>query len=550
MVASAHQNTIVPAQGETEEAFTYRAHYALMPSVPDPDARNQIVWDAWDSVHGNAYRDRAVKYFGTEKYRHVPSVCYFYEHSTTGRDGSEHKYTFRELADIAKNQNRRTDTNCYSAIASHHTSDFMKGPDKEPRTIGFSGVYRMGMVDPVEPKWGIFADEFHRNDASRIFDDRRRRSVEVLRFKDGRTPVLDPVATLGVDSPRLNLPVARYEAEEGAIERYSFMSSFASVGANSSYIPKTEYGFGGGADGVQDNEPQGSAMGNRIGPEDLKMILDGLRSLPEMKFLREQMQAGMGMQQPSGPPVAPPAAPQPDASPAGAPVPDVPPLGSEMKVPMGMGGVAPAGMGAMQMGMSPKQPYSASPLMPSQQSSNYSGESDEVDKEQYQALEAENANLRQQYSEVAQRCESLSEANKKIMTDLGQQRAAVAAIQRKACDSDRKDLINELVEKYSDLADREALCTKCLYSRGSEMDNNAFVNYIEMLEETYSAVRAKQPTNMGMIPEGVTPQEASEQERYSAIMDRFNHPLPADGELDYDQIEAKLIQEGRLQPRK
>jgi hypothetical protein len=548
MVASATQNMIVPAQGETEEAFIYRAHYALMASIPDPDTRNQVVWDAWDSAHGNAYRDRAVRYFN-ENYRHVPSVCIFYEHSTTGRDGSEHKYTFRELADIARNQNRRTDTNCYSAIASHHTSDFAKGPDKEPKAIGYAGVFRMGMVDPEQPKWGIFADEFHRNDASRIFDDRRRRSVEVLRFKDGRTPVLDPIATLGVDSPRLNLPVARYEAEEGAeIERYSFMSSFAAVGPNSSYIPKTEYGFN---DSASDNEPQGSAMGNRIGPDDVKAILDALRALPEMKFIREQMQGGMGGMQPPAPVGPPSASPQPDPTPMGAPtpgVPDVPPPGSEMKVPMG--GPMSSGMGnPMQMGMNPKQPYGASPLMPSQ-SSNYSGESDEVEKERYEALEAENASLREKYSEVVSRCETLSDSNKRIMQDLAQQRQAVASIQRKACDADRKDLINELCEKYSDLADREALYSKCLYSHNSEMDNESFVNYIEMLEETYSTVRAKQPTSMGMIPQGVTPQEASEQERYSAIMDRFSMALPGDADLDYDQLEAKLVSEGRLQPRK
>jgi hypothetical protein len=314
------------------------------------------------------------------------------------------------------------------------------------------------------------------------------------------------------------------------------MSGFAAVGPNSSYVPKTEYGFN---DSGSDNEPQGSALGNRIGPDDVKAILDALRALPEMKYIREQMNGAM-------PPAGPPEAQQPDMPPSGAGVPSVPPPGSEMKVPMGGMGGMPA---PMPMGMS-QQPYGASPLMPSQQSSNYSGESDEVEKERYEALEAENASLREKYSEVVSRCETLSDSNKRIMSDLAQQRQAVASIQRKACDSDRKDLINELCEKYSDLADREALYAKCLYSHNSEMDNESFVNYVEMLEETYSTVRAKQPTSIGMIPQGVTPQEASEQERYSAIMDRFSMALPADADLDYDQLEAKLVQEGRLQPRK
>lgn len=532
MVTSSAQNQyIAPSPNESESEFVYRAHYALMDSVRDPSQRNQIVWDAWDRSRGNTIRDRAVSYFPPEKYRHVPAVCYFYEHSTMGRDGSEHRYSFKELADITTNQNKRADTDCYSAIASHHTSDLVKGPGREPWTVGFAGVYRLGMVDANEPKWAIFADEFHRKDQLKLFDDRRRRSVEVLRFRNGATPILDPIATLGVDSPRLNLPVARYEGEAtGEIERYSFMS-MASVGANSSYVPnmeKQQYEFGGSA--PLSNTPQGSAMGGNLSPQDIQQIVDAFRAIPEMQWAKQQMQqaqkgtqSDVGISQGSttlggGPSEQPP-----------APMPAPAPMNES---PLSLPQVPPT-----------NQPGPASPVM--QPNQMYSHEGDEVEKERYEALEAENAQLKERYS-------SLSEANKKMLDQMRLQHEAIQNLERRACDGDRLQVIDELCEKYqhTGVFDREELMKECLYSNDSEMSNKEFYAHVKRLEATADRIGKRLPTTMSMIPEGVTAQEASEHERYSAVMDRHGMYLPEDAGLDYAQIEDKLIAEGKLAPRR
>ncbi len=116
-----------PMQGEGYAQFVYRAHQELMPYVQNPDARNQAVWDAWESAYGNPIRDRAKELFPPEQYRHVPNICYFMEHDTKSRDGTPLRYDFNALAELVDTNNKRADTDAYSAIASHHTSDHLKG---------------------------------------------------------------------------------------------------------------------------------------------------------------------------------------------------------------------------------------------------------------------------------------------------------------------------------------------------------------------------------------------------------------------------------------
>lgn len=515
---------VTPMPNESESQFAFRAHHSLMATVRDPNQRNKIVWNAWDQARGNYQRDRAVNYFSPDQYRHVPEVCYFYEHSTTGRNGLEHKYSFADLAAIVESQKKREDTDCYSAIASHHTSDFAKGPALEPTTVGYSGVYRLGMVDQQEPKWAIFADEFHRKDQAKLFNDRRRRSVEVLRFRDGRAPILDPIATLGVDSPRLNLPVARYEGEEeGIIERYSFMS-MASVGANSSYIPGTEtkkYEADGG---------QGSAFGGgRLSQDDIASIVSAIRSTPEMEWCKQQMQKAQtnDSQQPGAAPANLPAQPQ----------------------------VGQYGSGGDQLALPPAQPQppqqvqsamplAGAPLAP--QTALYSAQDeDEVSQERYAALEAENTDLKEKYSR-------LSEANKNMMANLQQQNQAIQNLEKRACDADRIELIQGLCEKYqhTGVFDRASLMETCLYSHGNDMSHETFVSKMETLEDAAKRVSVTLPTAIGMIPEGSLAAPANDVDRYSAIMDRHAENRPDYAGLDYDQIEQKMIAAGELPPLK
>jgi hypothetical protein len=540
-VSNLQTPSITPAQGESERAFVKRAHQSLMQSIPNPDQRNQIVWNAWDQSHGNALRDRARGMFTQDIYRHVPSVAYFHEHSTIGRDGSPHVYGFDDLANIVDGQNQRADTDCYSAIASHHTSDLHKGPRFEPETVGYAGVYRLGMIGHNQPKWAVFADEFHKKDQADLFDKRRRRSVEVLRFKDGRPPVLDPIATLGADSPRLNLPVARYEAENAVVERYSFVAP-AAVGATSSYVPKIDkYDQAPPQNpSVPTNEGQGM-----LGPEDVQQIVAAMRSIPELAWVREQMQTAVGgdgdaddlsMGGAPGAAGASPSAPSP------APSPMVPPEQPPQKMQQY------GGMGGMNAPQAPMQPMQK-PNSPPQ---SYSNEEDEmVTTEQYSALQSQNQELAERYAQ-------LQKANERLMNMHQETREAIVNLEQRAVDGERIQLISNLCEQYKSTGvfDRDELLETCLYSNGSEMNQTAFDSHIATLTKAAERVTKQSPVNLGMIPDGISMAESNEQERYQAVMDRHAELnrnkkerevfIEKYGALDYMTIEKSLVEDGKL----
>ena len=540
-VSNFQTQSITPSQGESERAFVKRAHQSLMQSVPNPDQRNQIVWNAWDQSHGNPLRDRARGMFTQDIYRHVPSVAYFHEHSTIGRDGSPHVYGFDDLANIVDGQNQRADTDCYSAIASHHTSDLHKGPRFEPETVGYAGVYRLGMIGHNQPKWAVFADEFHKKDQADLFDKRRRRSVEVLRFKDGRPPVLDPIATLGADSPRLNLPVARYEAENAVVERYSFVAP-AAVGATSSYVPKLDkYDQAPPPNPSVSNEGQGM-----LGPEDVQQIVTAMRSIPELAWVRQQMQTAVGGDGDSddlsmgGAPGAAGASPS-TPSPAPAPSPMVPPEQPPQKMQQY------GGMGGMNAPQAPMQPMQK-PNPPQ----SYSNEEDEmVTTEQYTALQ-------NNHQELAERYAQLSKANERLMNSQQEMREAIVNLEQRAVDGERIQVISNVCEKYKSTGvfDRDELQETCLYSAGAEMSQAAFDSHIASLTKVAERVIAQSPVSLGMIPDGISISQANEQERYDAVMDRFAEVKRNDkekaafvekyGAFDYVTIEKSLIAEGKL----
>lgn len=510
MVSSA-QPSITPQPGERYAAFVYRAHGALLPSMPDPDTRNQAVWGAWEAAHGNPLRDRAQEFFPAEQYRHVECVPYFMEHQTKSRDGMALNYDFSKLAEICETNNIRTDTDAYSAIASHHTSDNLKGPRVEPQTVGFAGPYHLGMVGRQQPKWAIFADEHHRLDEAALFDRRRRRSVEVMRFRDGRPSYFDPIATLGADSPRLALPVARYEADNADVERYSYVfpSQPTSAAGSNTFIPtmdKQKYGMDPQGQPQQPTEaPQSQAMGG-VDDQTVMAIVNAIRATPEMQWVSEQMQAAVPMpdggtpqpqqQQPFPGPTPAPAVPQ-------SPLPDA----------GGYGG----GVGRFSF-----------------------VEDEDVTIEKYQALEADHEALAERYSELADQYSALASSNQDLVAKHATLKAAVVQLERRAVDAERVQRIKDLYQQYPHFVVEDEELEKCLYSAGATMTNDEFEAHIQGVERY--AQRSSPVTQMlpggfaGPSPAAKTKEEQIGQlvvERYTALADKGQFK-------DYDSIEAEI----------
>lgn len=508
------QQAPMPQHGESYRQFVVRAHQLLMPVVRDPDARNQAVWRAWYSVNGDPLGDRARQYFPPERYRTVPNVCYFFEHSTTGRDGKAQRYSVNDLADIIDEHNERGDTNSFSAIASRHTVDGIVPEHMEPRVLGFAGPYRLGMVGTDKPKFAVFADEHHDRTQLSTLDAKRRRSVEVNRFRDGRRPYFDPIAALGAESPRLALPVARYSvgaAAEEEVERYTFVAP-AMVGTGNTFL-KNDDSFkeqyeNAPSPSQPPNHPESKPMDDNM----IQQLVQALLSTPEMQWVKQQMTSSAG-----------PNAPQPAAPVGGAasPVqPPVPPTGSPPHA-----GPPPHGGGM------PKDDYMANPQ-------RYSINDDETADltERYQVMAEENAELRERYA-------ALEAAHKRQFEETALLRQGFIGLEQRAVDAERSEAIKELYSRYPHFVVPEEEFERCLYARGSDMDAEGFARHMADIER----YAQRSPIATTMLPEGRLPRQkvdaAEEADLAKAITDRYTSLADRGVIKTYEEIRGEIIKE-------
>lgn len=582
---------IQPKRGEGYSSFVYRAHQALRQSVPDAYRRNQIVWDEWNSATGNPLRARAQEYFPSDQYRFVESVPYFMEHTVEKPTGAL-TYDFGELSRMVDNLNSRCQSDSYSALVSHHTDDRLKGPDKEPEVLGYSGPFYLGQVPTSNgDKWAIFGDEHHDHQYSDVFAKRRRRSVEVLRPRNGDPSYFDPIATLGADSPRLPLPIARYESKQGAdaecvgvysidgtdTERYT-MNSFSAVGQGNTFVP--------GSMQKDRYEPMGqpgfqtTSGATNLSPDDIGAIVSAIMQTPQMQWVAEQMEAGeqqqssmqgmnpMGMQDPSQ--GMPPMQSQPLPPPMQGQVQGD--QGDQYAVPAIAGLAAGAGRmlssaatGAGKFLASPAGQATLS-LAPSLMGggggggggssgstgsddySNYSysanSQEDEVNVERYAQIENELIDARDRYAALHSQHEQLATANKQLFDSYAQLQQSFTAQQQKLIDNERYSQIKALQDRY-DLVDAETEAEKCLYSKGSKMTDEEFANHLAYVEK-YAAKAQNRPP-VGMVPDGVMPKrpvDVESEERISKlVVDRYSAEASRGVFRAYEDIRSEIVKE-------
>jgi hypothetical protein len=510
-----------PTPGESQEDYTVRAHRELMAVVPDPMQRNQVVWDAWDATHGNPDRERAEMHFAPEQFEHRRNVCLWHEHETVTRDPSTGEDVIKRndieriKAIVRENNLRIADTDSYSAIVDKHTLPSGKRDPIPPRTIGFAGPYRIGMIGRITPKFALFGDEHRRRDEAHTFRDRPRRSVEVLTLRANGRSYIDPIAALS-EAPRLPLPVQYgFDGEDGHRDIYEAVAAFP--GGNT-FIP-------GGSDKEKDRydtesipgssppqNPREKAKPMALQPEDITQILEAIQSTPQFQFLIEMMAQAGG---PAG---------GGDGSPVGAGMPM--PGGSPQPPAPGAGGFPQsAGMGPPAMGQQPQgeeekfacgPKYGAGSMpaggmggMAAQYMTNRfaAGEGDEMSSEQYQAIQGELESVTEHY-------QALAADHRQLMQEHAALKRGFAEVRMREVDANRRNQIRELASQYPHFIDSDREESKCLYSAGSEMTDEDFDSHLEDL----SHYAAKNPAPSGMIPQGVFPERSRsfETERYEA----------------------------------
>lgn len=528
---------IQPNAGENYSGFVYRAHNALRLNIPDAYSRNQAVWDSWNSHTGNALRSRAQDFFPDDQYRHVESVPYFMEHTIQKATGPL-VYDFRELARMVESLNSRCQSDSYSALVSHHTDDRLKGPDKEPEVLGYSGPFYLGMVPTANgDKWAIFGDEHHDRQYSNVFARRRRRSVEVLRPRDGSPSYFDPIATLGADSPRLPLPVARYESKQTAdaecvgvysingtdTERYMMDgSSFSAVGQGNTYVPSAMQRDQYETPAMPGQGVQPGTGTSQLTPDDVSAIVNAIMQTPQMQWVAEQMESGAG---------------------GNSPIPQQSPMQNTSQPPNQYAVQDPLQL-AQTSSFSPSSPQSGGMggMTPYQYSA--SGQEEEMDRERYAQIENELIESRDRYAALQSQHNELSAANKDLFNQHAQLRKAFIETEQRLIDADRYAQIKSLNERY-DLVDVELEASKCLYSRGSKLTNEEFQNHLQYVEQ-YAAKASNRPP-VGMIPDGVAPSRPADpvmEEKISRLtVDRYSSDASRGVFRDYDEIRAEICKE-------
>jgi hypothetical protein len=496
-----------PFPNETQEDYTIRAHRELMGTVTDPMERNRVVWNAWDTQVGDVERHRAESVFPEEKFEHRRDVCLWHEHeaATVGPDGQPAVKVndVNRLRDIVRENNLRiADTDAYTALVDKHTMPGNQRDPLPPRTLGFVGPYRLGMIGRVNPRFAIFGDEHHRRDESKTLADRPRRSVEVLTLRANGRSYLDPIAALS-EAPRLPLPV-HYSATdddrgEFYVDRYQAEPVAAFPGGSNGYIPNAGNGTpkdGGhisgrnktytdqfGAVSNDPNDDNSTESTSMLTPEDLKQIADAMMQTPQMQFITQLMQQGGqggqpgGEPSPQGPPQEPPQSPPHQGPPQGPP-----------------------------QHAAPKEPYIAPALagMAGGMMANRFGATEEDDYE----IEGDDMD-----NELAEKYSALAESQGRLLQRVAEVSRRNAALEQKAADAERKQAIAELYNAYPHMVDVEAEHSRCLYSAGSVMDDDQFASHCELIEQYAS----KAPAIAPMVPSGELPRQSrGTSEKYEA----------------------------------
>lgn len=216
-----------------------------MADIPNTAERNRQCFEAWRSHVGDEPEvAEARRYHKESEFLERRDIPVFEEHEIPARKSRDGrvipavKYDRKALASICKNMNEQiADVGKFCPITNGHTSD--NRTDPEPEVLGYTGAYRLGMIGNRKPRYAIFADEYHRKDRDELLKGRRGRSVEVLPLPDVHKRSFYPIAALGADEPRLNLPPARYfnrpseHGEDVEVERYMMVAP----GGNGTFVP-------------------------------------------------------------------------------------------------------------------------------------------------------------------------------------------------------------------------------------------------------------------------------------------------------------------------
>lgn len=420
-------STITPEQNETQPQFAIRFHEAMAESMPDTSRRNKACFSIWDECRGDdpTISELVESRFTPDQYQRLNNVAMFHEHTVPAQSIGDKEvpaqhYGRDELAEMVDGMNDRIlDHDEFSPITRGHTGQKPGAKDGErqmPEVLGFAGPYRLGMIGRKNPRWAIFGTEYHMKDAVPELKKRVGRSPEVWRYSRMRDRFFYPIATLGEEMPRLNLPPAHY-SRRNADESPVFVECYSAVfpGGSNTFVPSFKASPDGRkpmADSYSANSPahvqspNSGGEGTKLGDMTLEEFLEVFMETQPQQFLLGLMrQSGQsGMPNPAIPneippdPTAPvpgqdPTQPNPAAAGGGMPAQAAP---SSPAVP----GAQPSGAPAPQ-NPAPAAPAAGAPPFPPKAGTNpmQENDKDKYSRDLRDVMDA-NAQLRKQLADA------------------------------------------------------------------------------------------------------------------------------------------------------
>lgn len=465
----------------------------------------------------------AQRTFPGEQFVRVPGVCVFSEHDTVDSQGEPQHYdrdALQQIVDCCNSRIRETSDFC--PLAEGHTPDreqLLAGA-KNPDVLGFVGNFRLGRIGVKNPKYAVFADEWHFKDRHQEVTRRPRRSVEVWMNKDMGKRFFDPIVALGTETPRLDLGIKFARLQTGEqIEKYqAATAAFPAAGnvfvkgfgdddkpeetyempsedidpqkarkilkdgeAQGKPLTEAQKGMFGAAAGKEEYQATGDLP--MLADEELRQILDAFNQLDVVVWAREQMasqQAGaeeeilvhndeyQASPEENGGEVKP--TPPVDAEPVEGPPSDTPPPPTDPEEDKTM-----------------TKPYSK-----------------EDDKDVVRMTREERTAERDTYRKTEEAFESLKKEHYALKTKHNE-------IIRQACDAARDAKLDEMAMRFAIDADEEK--DRCLYSRGSKMDNANFDLHVATIERLAQPSPVGRGIPLGRLPEQTEPEDAEKYER-------------------------------------
>jgi hypothetical protein len=350
---------LIPNENETQPQFAIRFHEAMADEMTDTSKRNKACFAAWDEHRGDdpTISELVESRFTPDQYQRLHNVAMFHEHTVPAQKIQDKEvpaqhYGRDELAEMVDGMNDRIlDHDEFSPITRGHTGQKPGAKDGDrqmPEVLGFAGPYKLGMIGRKNPRWAIFGTEYHMKDAVPELRKRVGRSPEVWRYSRMRDRFFYPIATLGEEMPRLNLPPAHY-SRRSADESPVFVECYSAVfpGGNNTFVPSFKASPDGRkpmADSYSANPsqtPVGSGQGTKLSDLTLEEFLEIFMETQPQQFLlglmRQSGQSGM-----PNPAVQNEIPPDPNAPVPGAPGQGQDPNAMGQPDPMAAGGGMPA----------------------------------------------------------------------------------------------------------------------------------------------------------------------------------------------------------------